>query len=346
MVTHDQRQAEKTERIVRLFDGRQVQLSAMLRNYLNLAFKVLLRRKFFTVVSLFGIALHAGGARSRRGDPRPRLRRRTRRRSAPDRTLGVYLRAMTRAPRHRVDQAGPGYLLLDRYARDLPGVERMSVFSTLQVVNAVSYQDGERSPLYLKRTDGDFWQILGFRVPRGRALHRRGRRGGDRGGRRSTRRPAGASSATRPAVGRTVEIDGSPSAWWASCEDVPVPPPDPLRRRLGAVTTGTDRRLPRELRGRLHGRLPRAQPRRLPGDPRGVPLAPGAGRPRGDRRSDGLRRGRDAPRQFARLLLRMGRAARGRPRPVRAAPCGSSWCSPASPSLFMLLPAVNLVNLT
>ena len=31
-------------------------MSAMLRNYLKLAVKVLLRRKFFTFVSLFGIA--------------------------------------------------------------------------------------------------------------------------------------------------------------------------------------------------------------------------------------------------------------------------------------------------
>ena len=37
MVTHDPRQAEKTARIVRLFDGRQVQLDPCSSNYLKLA---------------------------------------------------------------------------------------------------------------------------------------------------------------------------------------------------------------------------------------------------------------------------------------------------------------------
>jgi putative ABC transport system permease protein len=54
----------------------------------------------------------------------------------------------------------PGYKLLDRYARGLEGVERLSIFSSGN--NVQSFLRGQKITSTLKRTDGEFWQILDF----------------------------------------------------------------------------------------------------------------------------------------------------------------------------------------
>jgi len=134
----------------------------MLRHYLVLATKVLLRRKFFTFISLFGIAFtlvvlvvvtafldHLLGPAA----PETRL----------DRTLGAHFAVMY-GPRAQ-NRSRPGFKLLDRYARDLPGVERLSLFSDASVA---SYVNGQKILLSLKRTDGEFWQALDFTFLEGR----------------------------------------------------------------------------------------------------------------------------------------------------------------------------------
>jgi putative ABC transport system permease protein len=54
----------------------------------------------------------------------------------------------------------PGYLLLDKYARNLPGVERLAVFTMPQTV--YSYPSGQRIKSLLKRTDAEYWRVLDF----------------------------------------------------------------------------------------------------------------------------------------------------------------------------------------
>ncbi len=137
----------------------------MLANYLKVAFKVLLRRKFFTAVSLFGISftlvvlMVATAVLDHAIAPMPPETRQ-------ERTLGVYFARMI--GEHNGWYSDPGFLLIDRYARDLPGVERMSVFSTPAVVN--SYLNGSRIQSSLKRTDGEFWRILDFDFLEGSAF--------------------------------------------------------------------------------------------------------------------------------------------------------------------------------
>lgn len=129
----------------------------MFKNYLKIAFKVLLRRKFFTVISLFAISFtllvlmiatalldHVIGTMT----PETRL----------DRTLGINTLQLRGENGRSTGLVGYGFL--DRYARNLPGVEKMSVIE--QVAYKDAYRNSEKISLYVKRTDGEFWQIHEF----------------------------------------------------------------------------------------------------------------------------------------------------------------------------------------
>jgi putative ABC transport system permease protein len=129
----------------------------VIKSYLTLAWRVLWRRKFFTFISLFGICLTlvvlmvATAMLDHIFAPQaPEVRQ--------DRTLGVFRARMTGGTAQ--SSSMPGYLLLDRYARNLPGVERMAIFSFPQTV--FSYPSGQRIKSLLKRTDAEFWRVLDF----------------------------------------------------------------------------------------------------------------------------------------------------------------------------------------
>ena len=129
----------------------------MLGNYIKIAIKVLLRRKFFTFISLFAISftlvvlMVAAAALDYVFAPMPPEKKQ-------DRTLIIH-RAKMSGPEN-VEIGNPGYKLLDRYMRTLPGIERTSILSEQQSVS--SYKDGYDLKPYLKRTDGEFWNILEF----------------------------------------------------------------------------------------------------------------------------------------------------------------------------------------
>ena len=137
----------------------------MLKNYLKLAFKVLLRRKAFTFISLFGISVtlvvlvvasamldHIFSA----VPPETRA----------ERSLAVLAMKMRGEDRSRTSQ--PGYGFLNRHVRTLPNVEMVSIFSSPAMVS--SYMGGRRIESYLKHTDGQFWRILDFHFLEGGPL--------------------------------------------------------------------------------------------------------------------------------------------------------------------------------
>ncbi len=129
----------------------------MLKNYLKVAFKVLLRRRFFTFISLFGIALtlivlvvavalwdHVFGPHS------PETR--------PDRVLTVYF---VRATGPAGNSTGPaGYAFHDRYVRTLASPERVSVHSIF--LPSVSYRNGAKIKSWVKNVDAEFWRVFQF----------------------------------------------------------------------------------------------------------------------------------------------------------------------------------------
>ena len=98
----------------------------MFGNYLKMAWKVLGRKKFFTFVSLFGIGFTLTALMVVVAIVDPQL--------APsypeanlDRTL--LLNNMRMSGEKSSWYSGPGYRFIDRYARDLPGVQRMTVYT-------------------------------------------------------------------------------------------------------------------------------------------------------------------------------------------------------------------------
>lgn len=129
----------------------------MLKNYVKIAFKVFGRRKFFTFISLFAISLTlvvlmvATAALDHVFSPMPPE-------TKQDRTLVIGHATMSGS--QWVEGGNPGYKLLDTYMRTLPGVELTSIHSEERVVS--SYKDGYDLKPYLKRTDGEFWKILEF----------------------------------------------------------------------------------------------------------------------------------------------------------------------------------------
>jgi len=138
----------------------------MLKNYIKIAFKVFQRRRFFTAVSLFGISFTlvvlmvvTAGLDHVFGPYPPDVH--------TDRTLSVtqvrHRAIIVNTPGRSGDhtmEAPASYPFLDRHVRSLPDVEGVSVFTPPHPI--VSFQSGEKTELYLKRTDGAFWQILDF----------------------------------------------------------------------------------------------------------------------------------------------------------------------------------------
>ena len=190
----------------------------MLKNYLKLAWKVLLRRKFFTFISLFGIAFtlvvltlvtalldHVVAA------------------YPPETNHAPHRRDLLRVTARRALRAGmdwPATRCSTSTRANLPNVEQMAVASMAGGV--FSYLNGQRLKSYLKRTDGAFWQILDFQFLEGGPYTERRRRATSGWSPSSTRRRASDSSAGSRALGRTIEADGQRFTVVGVVPDVPI----------------------------------------------------------------------------------------------------------------------------
>jgi putative ABC transport system permease protein len=188
----------------------------MLMSYLKIAWRVLLRRKFFTFISLFGISLTLVvllvAAAMLDGVFAPHAPE-----SRAGRTLGVY--QLTMYGREAVFSGTPGYAFLDRTVRHLAHVERSALF-TLQE-SALSYPGGRKISSYLKRTDGEYWHILDFDFLEGGAFTAADDAAGNP--------VAVINEATRrrffgggPALGRPFDIDGQRFRVVGVVRDVPI----------------------------------------------------------------------------------------------------------------------------
>ncbi|HEX8503729.1 MAG TPA: ABC transporter permease, partial [Hymenobacter sp.] len=189
----------------------------MLLHHLKMAWKVLLRRKFFTALSLVGIGatlmslLVAVALYDAAVGPHPPE-------SHPDRLLSTSLMDldMGGGPMHTY----PSAWLLNNVLSSVRGLATVAVATTgPQAV--VAYVQGRKLALSLKATDAAYWQVLNFRFLEGGPYTQ------EQGGKG---RPAVISASTarayfgtaRGVVGRTLVIDQKNLQVLGVVQDVPA----------------------------------------------------------------------------------------------------------------------------
>ena len=303
----------------------------MLKSYLKLAWKVLWRRKFFTAISLFGIGFTLVGLMVATAlldhmfAPYPPEVRQ-------DRTLGIYRAEMTggRSAWH----SSPGYRLLDRHARDLPGVERLAI--TANPAEVYSYQGGRRVKLAIRRSDAEFWRVLDFQFLEGGPFTDQDVSNGSR--------VAVINASTRdrffggpPAVGRTIEADGQHFRVIGVVPDVPILRQTSFAELYVPVTTAKTDSYRDELLGGFTGLLLARSPADFP-----AIKAEFASRlphvPLPSERWEKLTSRASTFFEYAAEMSIPGDASDSKPALLWAAIVGMML-------LFALLPTVNLVNL-
>ncbi|MBS1787382.1 MAG: FtsX-like permease family protein [Acidobacteria bacterium] len=224
----------------------------MLKNYLKVAFKVFLRRKFFTFISLFAISFtllvlmvatslvdHVIGPLS----PENKL----------SRTLGVYFLSL--GGENNQSNGLPGYGFLDRYARNLPGVEKMSIFE--QVGYKDAYRNSEKISLYVKRTDGEFWQIHEFNFLAGGPFTSDDDKNVNFVAviNESTRKKFFDDQSVLAALGQTIEVDGQRFRVVGVVADVPILRAIPFADIWVPISTTSSASYRRDLQGSYQAAL-------------------------------------------------------------------------------------------
>ena len=139
----------------------------MLRNYFKMALKVLLRKKFYTFISMFGISLtlaillvvtafweHTTGQQA----PEVNL----------DRSLVVFKMKLTGKDGGQWN-AGSSYYFLDRYVRNLKTPEKMSFYDLPTSINI--FLEDKKINLERKFTDAAFWEVMKFDFLEGRGYN-------------------------------------------------------------------------------------------------------------------------------------------------------------------------------
>jgi putative ABC transport system permease protein len=307
----------------------------MLKHYLSLSLKVFARRKFFTFVSLFGISftlivlMLVSALVDHAVAPFPPE-------VHQDRTLGIYFASMS--GEHFRRNGAAGFKLLDGYLRNIPGVERMSIVSYPN--GAMSYLNGTRVQSYLKRTDGEFWRIMRFDFLEGAPFTTE-----DLDAHRmvavineSTRRRFFGDGVR--AVGRTIEIDGQRFAVIGVVRDVPILRLVPFSDVWVPYTTDRSDTYRQEIVGDMMGLFLARSTADLPAI-------------RSEVRSRVKRVPTDDPKTFTKVIARAETLFESAARAVATG--GDAEVEDPGRRLqivlaglallFMLLPAVNLVNL-
>jgi putative ABC transport system permease protein len=140
----------------------------MLRNYLLTAFKVFMRRKLFTAINLACImltlvvllvvtallqnAFQPSGVEGR-----------------SNRYLQVHMLESRLTGEHKVRRSPLGYKLIETYLKPMKSAQLVSAVTGPEDVSV--YQGDRVSQLLLRRADAEYWQILDFKVLAGRVLN-------------------------------------------------------------------------------------------------------------------------------------------------------------------------------
>lgn len=190
----------------------------MLKNYLKIAWKVLLRRKFFTFISLFGISFtlmilmvatamidHITGSHT----PETRM----------DRLLFVNFIQMT-GKQGGVMKTLPSYYYLNQYVKPLQTPEKVAISSMMKGVN--TYVNNKRLSLDLKYTDTNFWEILEFNFLAGKPFNQQDLKNANKVAVITRHTRDQYFGAATNAVGKVIVVDGERYRVAGVVEDVPI----------------------------------------------------------------------------------------------------------------------------
>ncbi|MBC3916872.1 ABC transporter permease [Undibacterium sp. CY18W] len=138
----------------------------MLKNYFQIACKVYMRRKLFTAINLLCIVLtmvvllvvtamlqtafYPVGVEGK-----------------SERFLQIN--TMTQVTKDTSIKGRLGYKVIDQYMRKMKTVEKVAAVTQTQSVSV--YQQDRANEFMLRRTDAEYWQILDFKVLSGRVLN-------------------------------------------------------------------------------------------------------------------------------------------------------------------------------
>lgn len=137
----------------------------MLRNYLLTAWKVFMRRKLFTAINLACIVLtlvvlmvitallettfHPTGVEGK-----------------SERFLQVFMVRMDGPNGHGSSITPLGYKLIDKYLKPMQGIERVAAVTMPGAVSV--YQDDRVAEMQMRHADADYWKVLDFQLLAGR----------------------------------------------------------------------------------------------------------------------------------------------------------------------------------
>ena len=189
----------------------------MLLNHLKMAWKVLQRRKFFTLLSLVGIGatlmslLVAVALYDAAAGPHPPE-------THPDRLLTSTLMTMDMGggPMHM----RPSYWLLDKAAAPVRAQATVGI-AGVEPLPVVAYVQGRKLPLRLKAADAGFWRVFDFQFLEG-GPYVAGQRGEGRPAVISAHTARAYFGAARGVVGRTLVIDQKNYRVLGVVDDVPA----------------------------------------------------------------------------------------------------------------------------
>ncbi len=140
----------------------------MLKNYIKIALKVLLRRKFFTFISLFGISFTllvlvvvTSFVDNTFGPHTPEKKL--------DRTLSSMFFQLS-GESGNSQGAIISYYVLNKYVKSLKTPEKVSISSIYN--SFVTYKNNKKLDLTIKFTDSEFWEILDFDFIEGKPFNK------------------------------------------------------------------------------------------------------------------------------------------------------------------------------
>ncbi|RYY97893.1 MAG: ABC transporter permease [Chitinophagaceae bacterium] len=194
----------------------------MLKNYLKIAIAVLRRRKFFTFISLFGIAFTlsiitvlTAFVDNTVSANYPEVNR--------DRSLYITLLRQENTKQQGQMSSPASYYYLDKYVNSLKTPEKVAISSFFTATNA--YCNGRKLSINLKYTNQPFWDVMEFAFLEGKPYTEQQIRNGERVAVISEDTKRDYFGEKPGVVGQTIEVDNQTYRVSGVVKSVPVTMP-------------------------------------------------------------------------------------------------------------------------